>query len=71
MMCDNAFAEELQKNGYDLTYKKLTEIYKQSRLSSEVVKRREHNKRENEILHRMDMEIAQSRLEQTIKKKKV
>lgn len=36
---DKYFVEELQKNGFDLDYKRVTEMYKQSRNHPEVIKK--------------------------------
>lgn len=36
---DKHFVEELQKNGFDLDFKKVTDIYKESRKHPEVVKK--------------------------------
>lgn len=33
MNCDKFFVEELQKEGYDIDYKKITAIYRKSRQS--------------------------------------
>jgi len=41
--CDLIFIEALQKAGYDIDYKKITEIYKESRKHPVVVKRKAHN----------------------------
>lgn len=37
--CDKFFVEELQKNGYEIDYKKIVDIYKASRNSDGLKKR--------------------------------
>lgn len=47
---DKFFIEELQKNGYDVDYKKLVEIYKSSRKNPEYIDRKVRNMRDNMLL---------------------
>lgn len=42
--CDRFFIEELQKNGYEVDYKKLTAIYQSSRKNPAYRARREHQR---------------------------
>ena len=44
--CDMFFVEELQKNGYDIDYKKIMQIYKASRNSEGFKKRQAKKERE-------------------------
>jgi len=44
--CDKFFVEELQKNGYDIDYKKIMQIYKASRNSEGFKKRQAKKERE-------------------------
>lgn len=46
--CDKFFIEELQKEGYDIDYKKVVAIYKQSR-QSDGFKRRQARKQREEV----------------------
>lgn len=46
--CDKFFVEELQKNGYDIDYKKIMQIYKASR-NSEGFKKRQAKKESEAI----------------------
>lgn len=45
--CDKFFVEELQKNGYEIDYKKIVDIYKASRnsdgLKKKTIKKRERS----------------------------
>lgn len=45
--CDKFFIEELQKEGYDLDYKKVVEVYKKSRQSDGYKKRQRRKERES------------------------
>lgn len=45
--CDKFFVEELQKNGYEIDYKKIVDIYKSSRKSEGFKKRQ--LKKEKEV----------------------
>lgn len=47
---DKFFIEELNKNGYDIDYKKLAEIYKSSRQNPEYINRKVRNMRDNILL---------------------
>jgi hypothetical protein len=42
--CDKFFVEELQKNGYEIDYKKIVDIYKASRNSDGLKKKRQLKK---------------------------
>lgn len=44
--CDKFFIAELQKEGYDLDYKKVVEIYRNSRQNDEFKKRKARQLRE-------------------------
>ncbi len=47
---DKFFIEELQKNDYDIDYKKLVEIYKSSRQNPEYINRKVRNMRDSVLL---------------------
>lgn len=47
---DKFFIEELQKNGYDVDYKKLVEIYKSSRNNPEYINRKIRNMRDSILI---------------------
>ena len=50
MQADNVFVDELKKAGYDIDYKKLTEIYMASRQRPEVILRRQRNSAINSMI---------------------
>jgi hypothetical protein len=43
MTCDNIFIGALREAGYDIDYKKMTAIYRESRKHPEVIARKKHN----------------------------
>ena len=43
--CDKFFVEELQKNGYEIDYKKIIDIYKSSRKTEGFKKRQLKNRK--------------------------
>ena len=54
--CDKFFIEELQKEGYDIDYKKITQIYRNSR-QSDGYKRR----KKKQALERQEMKKYEER----------
>lgn len=50
--CDKFFIQELQKEGYDIDYKKITEIYRNSRQSEGYKKRKQKKAREQEEMEK-------------------
>lgn len=57
---DRFFVEELQKNGYDIDYKKLVAIYKDSRQSDGYKNRKAKQNREMILLAKYEDELMQS-----------
>lgn len=54
---DRFFILELQEQGYDLDYKKLTEIYRKSREREDFKKNKAHNDKINDFVNRKMAEI--------------
>lgn len=54
---DKYFILELQEQGYDLDYKKLTSIYRSSREREYYKKNKDHNDRVNDFVDRKIAEI--------------
>ena len=50
--CDKFFIQELQKEGYDIDYKKITQIYKNSRQNEVYKKRKQKKMREQEEMEK-------------------
>ena len=57
---DRFFVEELQKQGYDIDYKKLVAIYKDSRQSDGYKNRKAKQKREMHLLAKYEDELTES-----------
>jgi len=57
---DRFFVEELQKQGYDIDYKKLVAIYKDSRQSDGYKNRKAKQKREMNLLAKYEDELMES-----------
>lgn len=57
---DRFFVEELQKQGYDIDYKKLVAIYKDSRQSDGYKNRKAKQKREMHLLAKYEDELMES-----------
>jgi len=57
---DRFFVEELQKHGYDIDYKKLVTIYKDSRQSDGYKNRKAKQKREMNLLAKYEDELTES-----------
>jgi hypothetical protein len=57
LKCDKFLIEEMQKAGYDIDYKRLTDIYRQSRKNPMYIRKQERNMRENEMIDRMHEEM--------------
>jgi len=57
---DRFFVEELQKQGYDIDYKKLVAIYKDSRQSDGYKNRKAKQKREMILLAKYEDELMES-----------
>lgn len=53
MNCDKFFIEELQKEGFDLDYKKVTEIYRNSRQSEGFKKRKAKQERDERAMNQL------------------
>lgn len=58
MNCDKFFIQELQKAGYDIDYKKITEIYQNSRQSEGYKKRKAKQQWEEEQMQKIADEIG-------------
>lgn len=58
--CDKFFIEELQKEGYELDYKKVVEIYKKSRQSDGFKKRQLRKERERLEMEKIDQLMFQN-----------
>lgn len=54
---DKYFILELQEQGYDLDYKKLTEIYRKSRERDDYKRNKAHNDRVNDYVNKKMIEI--------------
>ncbi len=50
--CDKFFIQELQKEGYDIDYKRITQIYKNSRQNEGYKKRKQKKMREQEEMEK-------------------
>ncbi len=57
---DRFFVEELQKQGYDIDYKKLVAIYKDSRQSDGYKNRKAKQKKEMNLLAKYEDEFMES-----------
>ncbi|ELC8451645.1 hypothetical protein QYB64_003221 [Clostridium perfringens] len=54
---DKYFILELQEQGYDLDYKRLTEIYRKSRERDDYKRNKAHNDRVNDYVNKKMIEI--------------
>jgi hypothetical protein len=48
--CDKFFVEELQKEGFEHDFKRIKEIYRQSRENPAYIRRRARTMRDNELI---------------------
>lgn len=71
MSCDRFFVAEMQKNGYDVDYKKLVAIYRASRQSPAYLRRRQQRMAEEaQMMAMYDQMVAAEEAEKVAKPKK-
>lgn len=68
--CDKFFIEELQKEGYDIDYKRLTTIYRQSRQNDRYKARQARKDWEASMMMKSEEEFLEALQKQSEPKKK-